>query len=332
MQKAYTSLMFVMGLTINNNNNDDLSTSSSASMSSTSSSSLSYKNYPPILFINACLCFAVMPFFANCLAKGLSYSRSETIGIILLGCVGGGQASNLFTLIAGGDVGLSIICTISTTLLGVVATPLLVSKLLGSGVTTAIGGVGGAAATGYYTVVKSISSLILLPIIAGSITARIFPKTIQKVSAFLPPLGVLSTLVLVAGGSSTTFVTVAKSTTFSSITGGGAVVSAILMPSILLSIMGALAAWCVTSIPIFHVDERTRKTIVMETLSKSPTLAYVLAIKHFDTGTAAASIIPAAAMVTLAVIGALLASIWATISNTSTSTSSSTMTSTSTTE
>jgi len=251
--------------------------------------------------------------------------------------VGGGQASNLFTLIAGGDVGLSILCTISTTLLGVVATPFLVSKfLLGSAI-------GGATATGYYTVVKSISSLILLPIIAGSLTTRLFPNTIEKIAAFLPPLGVLSTLVLVAGGSSTTFVA-AKATTMTGVGGAAGVLSAILIPSILLSLMGAVAAWCVTSIPLLHLDERTKKTLVMETLSKSPTLAYVLAIKHFNTGTAgaastaananAASMIPAAAMVTLAVIGALVASVWATISNrnNSSSSSSSSTISTSTTE
>jgi predicted Na+-dependent transporter len=31
----------------------------------------------------------------------------------LLGSVSGGQASNLFTLLAGGDVALSIVCTVS---------------------------------------------------------------------------------------------------------------------------------------------------------------------------------------------------------------------------
>jgi BASS family bile acid:Na+ symporter len=50
--------------------------------------------------------------------------------------------------------------------------------------------------------------------------------------------------------------------------------------------------------------------LVVETLSKSPTLAYVLALKHF--GRSAASI-PAAGMVSLAVIGALVASLWSII-------------------
>ncbi|OEU22337.1 SBF-domain-containing protein [Fragilariopsis cylindrus CCMP1102] len=250
-------------------------------------------SYPSVLSINALLCFGVMPLLAGSIAKGLSYSSSQTIGLILLSSVGGGQASNLFTLIAGGDVALSIICTISTTLLGVIATPLLVHQLLGY--TVDVNG---------YGVIKTIASLILLPILSGSFISTIFPKAIKKISPFLPALGIFSTLVLVAGGSSNTFVTTSTSLGLS-----------LLVPSCLLSVLGAIIAWCVTS--ALKMDEQTKKTLVVETLSKSPTLAYVLAMKHFDLSAAS---IPAAAMVTLAVIGALVASIWATISSARTTT------------
>lgn len=275
MQMAYRSLMFAMGLTITPK---DLTRAIS---------------YPSVLSINALLCFGVMPLLAGSIAKGLSYSSSQTIGLILLSSVGGGQASNLFTLIAGGDVALSIICTISTTLLGVIATPLLVHQLLGY--TVDVNG---------YGVIKTIASLILLPILSGSFISTIFPKAIKKISPFLPALGIFSTLVLVAGGSSNTFVTTSTSLGLS-----------LLVPSCLLSVLGAIIAWCVTS--ALKMDEQTKKTLVVETLSKSPTLAYVLAMKHFDLSAAS---IPAAAMVTLAVIGALVASIWATISSTRTTT------------
>ena len=59
------------------------------------------------------------------------------------------------------------------------------------------------------------------------------------------------------------------------------------------------------------MKERTKRTLVVETLSKSPTLAYILALKHFDLSVA---LIPGAAMVTLAVVGALVASAWSMIS------------------
>ena len=158
MQMAYRSLMFAMGLTITPK---DLTRAIS---------------YPSVLSINALLCFGVMPLLAGSIAKGLSYSSSQTIGLILLSSVGGGQASNLFTLIAGGDVALSIICTISTTLLGVIATPLLVHQLLGY--TVDVNG---------YGVIKTIASLILLPILSGSFISTIFPKAIKKYHLFFQP-------------------------------------------------------------------------------------------------------------------------------------------------
>ena len=53
--------------------------------------------------------------------------------------------------------------------------------------------------------------------------------------------------------------------------------------------------------------ERGVRTLTMETMVKSPTLAYVLALRHFGPGVAAA---PAASMVWLAAVGALTATVW----------------------
>eukprot|EP00979_Chaetoceros_neogracilis_P006001 scaffold1174_cov281-Chaetoceros_neogracile.AAC.32 len=53
-----------------------------------------------IVIINAVLCFTMMPL--------------RTAGMVLLGSVSGGQGSNLFALLAGGDVALSVVCTLST--------------------------------------------------------------------------------------------------------------------------------------------------------------------------------------------------------------------------
>lgn len=53
--------------------------------------------------------------------------------------------------------------------------------------------------------------------------------------------------------------------------------------------------------------ERGMRTLTMETMVKSPTLAYVLALRHFGPGVAAA---PAASMVWLAAVGALTATVW----------------------
>jgi BASS family bile acid:Na+ symporter len=311
MQTAYAILMFAMGLSITPK---DLTRA--------------LWRQPKLLSINALLCFGVMPLLAAGIAKiGLcgSSSGGAAIGLILLGSVSGGQASNLFTLLAGGDVALSVICTISTTLLGVLATPFLVQLLLGCSV--AVDGRG---------VLKSIVSLVLVPLFAGSAISRNFQEAptptqlkphksddassnffTQKVSRFLPTIGVLSTLVLVAGGSSNSIVSLSTTTTAAATTASAGNTSlaltlalvSILLPSCLLSALGGAMALWIANRKALALGERTKRTLVIETLSKSPTLAYILALKHFGSDVSVA-MIPGAAMVTLAVIGALVASIW----------------------
>ena len=48
----------------------------------------------------------------------LGLDADARAGLLLLGCVSGGQASNLCALLGGGDAALSVVLTTSTTLLG----------------------------------------------------------------------------------------------------------------------------------------------------------------------------------------------------------------------
>ena len=57
--------------------------------------------------------------------------RLEVVGLVLLGCVPGGTASNVMTFLAKGDVALSITITMCTTLLAPVLTPSLTLMLAG---------------------------------------------------------------------------------------------------------------------------------------------------------------------------------------------------------
>jgi len=242
-----------------------------------------------IVIINAVLCFTMMPL--------------QTVGMVLLGSVSGGQASNLFALLAGGDVALSVVCTLSTTILGVIATPLLIKLLLNCVVV--VDGVG---------VLKSVASLVLLPLVTGLEMGWAAPRWVQKVEPFCPLVGVLATLILVAGGAANSA---------SMLVGEGRF--GIMMASCLLPVLGGGVALLLSYLNCNRgmsqgrvgngergkvMEEMARRTLVVETLSKSPTLAYVLALKHF--GRSAASI-PAAGMVSLAVIGALVASLWSII-------------------
>ena len=281
MQKAYAALMFAMGLSIAPGDWKRAATNTG------------------VLATNAVLCFGGMPLLAVGLARALGYPPGAAAGLVLLGCVSGGQASNLFTLIAGGDVALSVVCTLSTSVLGVVATPVLVRALLGCSVDADPAGV-----------LRSIASLVLLPLLAGSALSRAIPETVRRASPFLPTLGMLATLVLVAGGSATTTAPVLAAATTTTASPWGRLASC-LVPSCLLAVTGAAAALGACSVPGIGGGGGgpTRRTLVVETLSKSPTLAYLLALRHFGDDPSVARI-PGAAMVTLAVVGALVASAW----------------------
>ena len=53
-------------------------------------------------------------------------------GLVLVGCINGGQASNLCTYIAKGDVALSVLMTTITTIAAIFMTPLLCKLILGA--------------------------------------------------------------------------------------------------------------------------------------------------------------------------------------------------------
>lgn len=227
---------------------------------------------PGILATNTLCCFGLMPLLAVCTARILQCDASLTAGTVLLGSVCGGQASNLFTLLAGGDVSLSVICTLSTTLLGVVATPLLVKTILGGSVVAVDG----------LAVLISVVSLVLGPLVLGLTAMRLAPPLVAKQLAKMCPLvGIGATLLLVMGGAANSAAAVHWSST-------KAVLASILLPA-----LGGVTAAVMTH---KRWTATARRAVVVEVLSKSPTLAYVLALKHFD---ATAATVPAAAMVSL---------------------------------
>mgnify|MGYP000196011249 CR=1 FL=1 len=82
--------------------------------------------------------------------------RLEVVGLVLLGCVPGGTASNVMTFLAKGDVALSITITMCTTLLAPVLTPSLTLVLAGQWIDV-----------NFWNMFISIVLVVLLPILLG---------------------------------------------------------------------------------------------------------------------------------------------------------------------
>ncbi|XP_043827563.1 sodium/bile acid cotransporter 4 isoform X1 [Dromiciops gliroides] len=79
----------------------------------------------PIGVLLALICqFVFMPLLAFLLALIFSLDEVEAVAVLLCGCCPGGNLSNLMSLLVNGDMNLSIIMTISSTLLALLLMPL----------------------------------------------------------------------------------------------------------------------------------------------------------------------------------------------------------------
>ena len=133
------------------------------------------------------LCYAMMPALALGLGKLFGLDSAMLAGMVLVGSINGGQASNLCTYIARGNVALSVLMTTATTLGAIFMTPLICKSLLGAVVP--VDAVGIAFST---------IQVVLAPIAIGMATNKFFPNFVKKILPITPVIGVLSTCLLVA--------------------------------------------------------------------------------------------------------------------------------------
>lgn len=70
--------------------------------------------------------YGFMPLIGLILAFTLPVSDPIKIGIVIMGCMPGGTTSNIFTYFSKGNLALSVLMTVNSTIVGVVAIPLLI--------------------------------------------------------------------------------------------------------------------------------------------------------------------------------------------------------------
>jgi BASS family bile acid:Na+ symporter len=238
---------------------------------------------PGALAINFGACYGIMPVIAYILAKMIGAEGAILAGMVLVGSINGGQASNLCTLIAGGDVALSVLMTTTTTLGCILMTPLICKLVLGSVVpVNAIG------------IIMSTLQVVIAPIFLGVAFNTQFPKFCAKAAKFTPTVGVLSTVLLVGAS-------VAQC--------AGPILNAGLplqLACLGLHLFGGILGYLATQFAGF--DVKTCRTVAIETAMKSSAFGFVLASKHFG---AFATRVPAAvSVVWMAITGSALAVYW----------------------
>jgi BASS family bile acid:Na+ symporter len=131
--------------------------------------------------------FLLMPLAAWMLAKLAGLPPQLAVGLILVGCSPGGTASNVICYLAKGDVALSITLTTVSTLLAIIATPLL--TLLYAGATVPVPAV---------DMLITILKVILMPVLLGVLVNHFFHRSLLVVRDLFPVVSVAAIVVIIA--------------------------------------------------------------------------------------------------------------------------------------
>lgn len=107
------------------------------------------------------------------------------VGLVLLGCVPGGTASNVMTFLARGDVALSVTITMCTTILAPVLTPSLTLVLAGQWI-----------AVDFLNMFLSIVLVVLLPILLGIMVHAVLGSRVNSVRKYLVLLSTVCILLV----------------------------------------------------------------------------------------------------------------------------------------
>lgn len=211
---------------------------------------------PGVVGLGFLMCYGLMPAMALGLSRILGLNSAMTAGMVLVGSINGGQASNLCTYIAKGDVALSVMMTTVTTIGAIFMTPLLCKLLLGAIVP--VDAVGVAIST---------IQVVLVPIVLGMLCNAKFPKAVKQIEPFSPIVGVLSTCILVGS---------AVAQCAAPIINAGL---SLQLAAFLLHVVGGLVAYAACK-PLKY-DEQTCRTFAIETSMKSSAFGFLLAKLHF---------------------------------------------------
>lgn len=130
---------------------------------------------PRAILIGFVLQFSVMPLSGLLFGALFGLTGAVATGLILIGSVPGGTASNVITLLARGNVALSVTMTACSTLLSPLMTPLAMKLLAGTYVPIDA-----------WAMMKSILTMIIAPLAVGVAIHHFLPSLAARLARWLP--------------------------------------------------------------------------------------------------------------------------------------------------
>ncbi|MEW1964287.1 bile acid:sodium symporter family protein [Micrococcus sp. NPDC078436] len=200
--------------------------------------------------------YTIMPFAGLGIAVLLNLDPMLVAGMVLLGCVPGGTASNIVTYLANGNVALSVAMTSLSTVLSPFLTPLLVMWLAGSYLPVDAG-----------AMVMQILQIVLIPVVLGVLVQLFARGFAQRVAGIVPWLSIVGVALVLAG-----IMAKSAAVVFSA---GVAVFVAVMLHNAVGFGLGHLAA------TLAGLGPRERRAVSIEVGMQNSALAATLASAHF---------------------------------------------------
>jgi len=200
--------------------------------------------------------YVIMPIIAFALASIFSLDLALTVGLILVGTVPGGTASDVITFLAKGDVALSVSLTAISTLLSPILTPIITLLIIGNHIPF-----------NPTEMFISIIQIVIIPIVIGLLLNYKFPNFCEQLKDYLPALSSIVICLIVAG-----VVGANKQAIFTS---SGIIIVVIILQYFLAMLLGFAAGYLV------GMKKKHMVTIAIEIAFQNSGLSTSLANTHF---------------------------------------------------
>lgn len=238
---------------------------------------------PWSVIIVVALQYLFMPASAFVIARLFGLSGEVALGLVIVGSVPGGTASNIMTLLANGDVPLSISATTVSTLISPFVTPILIATYGGAFIDIE-----------FWPMFISITQVVLVPVILGLVVSHFLGDKSESVKTVMPSFSSLAVLLVLAGTVSVN--------RYNLLNGGLTIVLAVMVHHV-------IAYFVVYFIyGLFKASAATKRTCAIEVAAQNTGLSASLGMAHFS---AEAALAGAAGTIVHTLIGMLFGSICA---------------------
>lgn len=133
-----------------------------------------------------------MPALALIIALGFNLPAEIAVGLVIVAACPGGTSSNLFVLLSRGNVALSIMLTVISSLVTIITLPIAASYAL-----TLFGASSVNITLPVEKMITMMVAVVLIPVIVGMLVRNFWPSWSMKSEAWINKLGGITLLLLV---------------------------------------------------------------------------------------------------------------------------------------